>query len=150
MSYRDDPIVITDLPRGLVVTITTEYDKTPALPDTRPKIIEPKGPAEPVRDVVQRIEEKIRLSKPMEGVRGVGSRIEEIFNRSKPIDFTVERYNTVLTKDEHETRVVRQRVQDGDCLPEHLAHQKPFHIYHNDDGSLELYWLINSRLQRVG
>ncbi len=150
MSYRDDPIVITDLPRGLTVTIATDYSKTPILSETHPKISETKGPPETVRDVAHRIGETLKHSKPIEGVRGVSSRIEEIFNRSKPIDFASEERHTVLTKDEHETRVVRQRVQDGDCLPEHLAYQKPFHIYHNDDGSLELYWLVNDRLQRVG
>ncbi len=159
MSYRDDTIVITDLPRGLTVTITTDYSKTPILSETHPKISETKGPPETVRDVAHRIGETLKHSKPIEGVRGVSSRIEEIFNRSKPIDFASEERHTVLTKDEHETRVVRQRVQDGDCLPEHLAYQKPpehlayqkpFHIYHNDDGSLELYWLVNDRLQRVG
>ena len=103
-----------------------------------------------MRDVAHRIEETIKHSKPVEGVRGVSSRIEEIFNRSKPIEYASENRQTLLTKDEHETRVVRHRVQDGDFLPEHLAHQKPFHIFHNDDGSLELYWLINNRLQRVG
>src|SRR6266568_2899906 len=128
MSYRDDTIVITDLPRGLTVTITTDYSKTPALSESQTK-----GPPETVRDVAHRIGETLKHSKPIESVRGVSSRIDEIFNRSKPIDFASEERHTILTKDQHETRVVRQRVQDGDCLPEHLAYQKPFHIYHIDD-----------------
>lgn len=152
MSSQDDTIVLTDLPRGLVIRIVTDYSNSPQTqPKSQNSTSQTKSPAQTVRDIAHRVEETLKHTRPVQGALGATSRFEEILNRAKPIEIAPEdRTSFQVTQDKHESQIVRRRVNEGDCLPEHLAQLKPFHIYHNDDGSLELYWLVNNRLQRVG